>query len=82
MRVGVEMSGAGYLVQVGLCEFFRQRTEVVIDTSDRRNLADLGTAHPLHGQNLVRRVRVDDARNQDVRELWKESTATAHELHF
>src|SRR6476660_3849817 len=39
----------------------------MIDPGNRRNLADLDSANPLQRENLMRRVSVDHARNQNVR---------------
>ena len=67
MRIGMEVSRHRDLIEVRARKLVGERREIVIDPRDRRNLVDLDTAHALHRENLVRRVRVDDARNQDVR---------------
>src|SRR5206468_4018150 len=69
MWVGVKVTGVGYLLEVRVRELLGERSEVVLDAADRGNLVDLDAFDPLGGENAVRRVRVDDARNQNMREL-------------
>ena len=67
MRIGVEVSAVGDLLQVGVRKLFGQDAEVIVDTADRWNVADLHAADALGSEHPVRRVGVDYARNQDVR---------------
>src|SRR5712671_5460379 len=60
------MPAVGDLVEVGLRELFRQLAEFVFDSGDGRNRIDLYALDALGGENLVRGVGIDDARNQDV----------------
>src|SRR3954469_3913482 len=62
------MPAVSYLLQIRVRKLLGQRLEVVLDAADWRNRVDLDAANALGGEDAVRRVRIDDARNQNVRE--------------
>src|SRR5947209_2923 len=68
MRIGVEMSAVGDLLQVRVRELVGERREVVLDPAHWRDRIDLDPLYTLGGEDFVRRVSVDHARDQDVRE--------------
>ena len=68
MRIGVKVATVRNLLQVGMREFVGELGEIVFDPADRRNLVDLDAPDALGGEHLVRRVGIDDARNQNVGE--------------
>ena len=68
MRIGVEVPVDRDLLEVRLGELLGQRPEVVLDARHLRDVVDLDAADALHRQHFLRRVRLDDARDEQARE--------------
>src|SRR5207302_7186114 len=69
MRIRVKVSAVRYLLQVCMRKLVRKLGEVILDAANGWDVVDLDPSNALRGEHLVRRVGVDHARDQNVREL-------------